>query len=63
MITHTHSHYTHTHTPKDIIRNQKINLVGKKKRREVKWDGNYTEHPMTEFLHKLIAPLLGEKVC
>jgi len=28
----------------------------------VKWDGNYTEHPMTEFLHKLIAPLLGEKV-
>ena len=28
-ITHTHTH-THTHTPKDIIRTQKINLLGKK---------------------------------
>jgi hypothetical protein len=28
----------------------------------VKWDGRYTEHPMTEFLHKLIAPLLGPNV-
>ena len=40
-----------------------LSIPEKKKRREVKWDGNYTEHPMTEFLHKLIAPLLGEKVC
>ena len=30
MITHTHSHYTHT--PKDIIRTQKINLLGKKRK-------------------------------
>ena len=30
MITHTNSHYTHTHTPKDIIRTQKIYLLGKK---------------------------------
>ena len=29
MITLTHSH-TRTHTPKDIIRTQKINLLGKK---------------------------------
>jgi hypothetical protein len=28
----------------------------------VQWDGGYTEHPMTEFLHKLIHPLLGDKV-
>ena len=34
MITHTHSHYTHT--PKDIIRTQKINLLGKKKKNERK---------------------------
>ena len=40
-----------------------LSIPEKKKIREVKWDGNYTEHPMTEFLHKLIAPLLGEKVC
>jgi hypothetical protein len=28
----------------------------------VQWDGRYSEHPMTEFLHKLIHPIFGPKV-
>ena len=59
MITHTHSHYTHT--PKDIIRTQKINLLGKKGK-NVQLQASYRPISILQVLYKMYTSLILQRL-